>query len=76
MLHGSAAIEANHERFVSRVAEWEVGCGLHESSGFAVCPSNDEERHVLMFWMVRWLNHCGMIRERSRRCSGYLSCSG
>jgi ketosteroid isomerase-like protein len=25
---------------------------------------------------VKWLNDCGMIRERNRRCSVYLSCSG
>ena len=51
MLHDSATIQANHERFVSRVVASEVVWGLHAPSGFAVCPSNeDEERNVLMFW--------------------------
>jgi hypothetical protein len=51
MLHDSATIQANHERFVSRVAESEVIWGLQGRTGFAVCPSNDdEERQVLMFW--------------------------
>jgi hypothetical protein len=54
MLHDSATIQANHERFVSRVAESEVLWGLQAPTGFAVCPSNDdEERQVLMFWSDR-----------------------
>ncbi len=53
MLHDSATIQANHERFVSRMAESEVVWGLQAPSGFAVCPSNDEKRHVLMFWSDR-----------------------
>lgn len=53
MLHDSATIQANHERFVSRVAESEVVWGLQALGGFAVCPSNDEERQVLMFWSDR-----------------------
>lgn len=51
MLHDSATIQANHDRFVSRVAESEVVWGLQAPTGFAVCPSNDDqERQVLMFW--------------------------
>jgi hypothetical protein len=54
MLHDSATIQANHERFVSRVAESEVVWALQAPTGFAVCPSNDDEaRHVLMFWSDR-----------------------
>src|SRR4051794_7790622 len=54
MLHDSATIRANHERFVARVAELEVVWGLQAPSGFAVCPSNeDEARQVLMFWSDR-----------------------
>jgi hypothetical protein len=53
MLHDSATIQANHDRFVFRVAESEVVWGLQTPSAFAVCPSNDEERHVLMFWSDR-----------------------
>ena len=54
MLHDSATIQANHERFVSRVAESEVVWGLQAPIGMAVCPSNDdEERQVLMFWSDR-----------------------
>jgi hypothetical protein len=51
MLHDSATIQANHERFVSRVADSEVVWGLEAPTGFAVCPSNDDdERQVIMFW--------------------------
>ena len=54
MLHDSATIQANHDRFVSRVAQSEVVWGLQAPSGFAVCPSNDDEdRQVLMFWSDR-----------------------
>lgn len=53
MLHDSATIQANHDRFVSRVAASEVVWVLEAPSGCAVCPSNDEERHVLMFWSDR-----------------------
>jgi hypothetical protein len=54
MLHDSATIQANHERFVSRVVESEVVWGLQAPTGLAVCPSNDqEERQVLMFWSDR-----------------------
>lgn len=53
MLHDSATVQANHERFVSRVVESEVVWGLQAPSNFAFCPSNDEERDVLMFWSDR-----------------------
>lgn len=54
MLHDSATIQLNHERFVSRVAESEVVWALQAPTGIAVCPSNDdEERQVLMFWSDR-----------------------
>jgi hypothetical protein len=54
MFHDSATIHANHERFISRVAELEVVWGLQSRTGFAACPSNDnEERQVLMFWSDR-----------------------
>jgi hypothetical protein len=54
MLHDTATIQANHERFIQRVAEAEEVWGLASGKGFAVCPSNeDEERTVLMFWSDR-----------------------
>jgi hypothetical protein len=54
MLHDSATIRANHERFVSRVAKSEVVWGLQSPGGVASCPSNaDESRQVLMFWSDR-----------------------
>lgn len=54
MLHDAATIQANHERFISRVVESEIVWGLQAPRGFAVCPSNDdEERQVLMFWSDR-----------------------
>jgi hypothetical protein len=54
MLHDAATIRANHERFVERVAEKEVVWGLASATGFAVCPSNeDQQRTVLLFWSDR-----------------------
>jgi hypothetical protein len=50
MLHDSATIQSNHERFVSRVAESEVVWGFQAPSGFAVCPSNDEQRNGWTRW--------------------------
>ena len=54
MLHDEATVRSNHERFVKRVAEAEEVWGLASPSGFAVCPSNENEaRTVLMFWSDR-----------------------
>ena len=54
MLHDTGTLRANHERFISRVAESEIVWALSGGRGFAVCPSNhDEEKTVLMFWSDR-----------------------
>jgi len=54
MLHDAADIQANHERFVSRVAVSEIVWALKSPTGFAVCPSNDnEDQQVLMFFSDR-----------------------
>ena len=54
MLHDAATINANHDRFISRVAASEIVWGLRSPNGFATCPSNDDEnQQVLMFWSDR-----------------------
>lgn len=49
-LHLVADLEANRDRFVSRVRETKVVWGLRSEDGWAYCPSNTSERNVLLFW--------------------------
>ena len=48
--HLTADLEANYERFVSRVRSSEVLWGLREADGWAICPSNNEDCELYVFW--------------------------
>lgn len=55
MLHESAKLRENRDRFLQRVAAAERVWALRGPDGFAVCDSNppdddDEPRPVLLFW--------------------------
>lgn len=43
-------LEANKERFISRVRESGVVWGLRSDNGWAYCRSNYTEADVLLFW--------------------------
>ncbi len=49
-LHLMADLQDNHDRFVSRVRESGVVWGLKSEEGWANCPSNEDDRDVLLFW--------------------------
>lgn len=54
MLRDTATCEANHRRFITRVAESEKVWALRNLEGYAVCDSNDDpDRSVLLFWSDR-----------------------
>lgn len=48
--HLIADLEANKERFISRVRESGVVWGLRSENGWAYCESNHSESDVLLFW--------------------------
>jgi hypothetical protein len=51
MLHLSADLQANYDRFISRVSESKVVWGLLSKDGWAVSPSNHyEDTTVYPFW--------------------------
>ncbi len=51
MLHLTADLQANHERFIHRVRENRTIWGLKSNDGWAVCASNEfENRTVFPFW--------------------------
>lgn len=54
MLLNTADCEANHSRFVARVAESEIVWALKNEDGYAVADSDDDpKRSVLLFWSDR-----------------------
>ena len=49
-LHNKADLQANFDRFVSRVQEREKVWGLKDADGWATCPSNGYDSNVYVFW--------------------------
>ena len=51
MLHLSADLKANYNRFIKRIKESGVVWGLRSEAGWANCPSNEyEDSEVFPFW--------------------------
>lgn len=48
--HLVSDLDANKERFISRVRESRVVWGLRSENGWAYCQSNHKEADVLLFW--------------------------
>jgi hypothetical protein len=48
--HLTADLEANYERFVSRVRSSETLWGLRHKEGWAICPSNERDCDLYVFW--------------------------
>lgn len=49
-LHLTADLNANYDRFVSKVKTSGVVWGLSLEDGWAICPSTDNDRQVMPFW--------------------------
>ena len=49
-LHLTADLQANYERFVSRVSASETVWGLADDDGWAICPSNEYDCDLYVFW--------------------------
>ena len=49
-LHLTADMQDNYDRFVRRVKRSGVVWGLKSDEGWAVCPSNEYDRDVYLFW--------------------------
>lgn len=49
-LHNTADLQANFERFVARVRESGELWGLEDAEGWAICPSNEYDCEVYVFW--------------------------
>jgi hypothetical protein len=48
--HLPADLKANYERFIERVRSTHMVWGLKDEGGWAVCPSNEYECDVYVFW--------------------------
>jgi hypothetical protein len=48
--HLLADLEANRDRFISRVRVSRTIWGLRSDQGWAYCPSNHTDAEVLLFW--------------------------
>ena len=49
-VHLLSDLEANRDRFISRLRESRVIWGLRSNDGWAYCKSNHGEADVLLFW--------------------------
>lgn len=49
-LHLTADLKANYERFVRRVRSTGTLWGLRDHEGWAICPSNEQECDLYVFW--------------------------
>lgn len=49
-LHLTSDLKANYDRFVSRVSSGGIVWGLKHRKGWAVCPSNEYECELYLFW--------------------------
>jgi hypothetical protein len=49
-VHLVADLKANYESFVARVRASNLVWGLRDAEGWAVCPSNEYECDVYVFW--------------------------
>jgi Protein of unknown function (DUF2750) len=59
-MHSFPDLKANYERFVARVRASNTVWGLEDEEGWAVCPSNEYECDVYVFWSdeADALQHC------------------
>ncbi len=53
MLDDKAACLERHERFIKRVLKSQIVWGLKNKVGWAVAPSNDDDKTIMMFWSDR-----------------------
>jgi hypothetical protein len=49
-LHLTDDLQSNYERFIARVREEGTLWGLKDEEGWAICPSNEYDCDVYVFW--------------------------